>query len=105
MNGYRVVNEGDLPKVLSLLQEGDAEGVKVRSLLQLPETAYSLFDICRGPFTLSKGCLSGYTNRDEKATLRIAPSLVHNVELRISDGPWYAPEMGSIVLLLRETAT
>ncbi len=100
MDGYRIAGKGDLPDILHRLKSGDHKGVLVRSLYRSDTEPYALLELCRGPFTLQEGILSGFANNGEHALLRIADSSLSHVEIKLGNEEWFGPELSSIVLLI-----
>lgn len=100
LDGYRTATKADYTYILRLLNDGDEQGVLVRSLFRSDTTPYPLLDISIGPYSLSLEGISGFSVEGEPHTIRITDTALHNVEMRRGEGDWMAPEMGSIILLI-----
>jgi hypothetical protein len=102
MKGYKKVSGADLPRVAQFLIAGDRDAVLVRSLYRADIAPYPLLDISRGPYVYASGVLMGFSKSGVPTSVRISDSDLQHVELCEGSGEWFAPEMGGVILLLRE---
>lgn len=101
---YRVATCSDYQLMVRLLDGNQELDVLVRSLLRSDESPYSLLRVSQGPYRLSKDGMEGFDSRGKFCVLRIVGPTVHFVEIKKDNGDWFAPEMGSITLHIRQDA-
>ncbi len=91
---YRRASSLDYDLIASLLYAEKYEDVLVRSLASCEQEPYPLSERSRGPYSVTKDGLHGFTKNDIPCLLRITSTSLQNVEIRRSGEDWYAPEMG-----------
>jgi hypothetical protein len=103
MDGYRTASKDDMPHIFACLNAGRKEEVLARSLYRSDQDAYPLLEICTGPFSTSEeGVISGFSVEGEERAIRFAEGPRPYIELRKGGADWIPPELGSVILLVRE---
>lgn len=102
MDGYRIATRQDVSRICASLNAGEKEEVLVRSLYRSDADAHPFLEGYRGPFESAQEVLNGFTAEGVPCAIRIVDASPRYIELRKEGRDWFPPELGSVVLLVRE---